>query len=146
MRNHRDDNNHKGRSADDRRSKDHRQESREQQQPELHQAGEKSDKHNNDGGSDAVTKKKAEGYGLIGTSLSDRKHDNAAKPRHDHLGPNRKLLATRREEVERERQSRLDQGKRAGDDGGGNRHGSREERERALEEMERSARDRDRRF
>jgi len=81
----------------------------------------------------------------VGTSLSDRK-GSSQQQEHSYLGPNQKLLAAKREETERERRSRLEQGR-----GGDRRHdcggrGSREERERALEEMERSARDRDRRF
>jgi hypothetical protein len=85
------------------------------------------------------TKSKTVGkFGLIGTSLSDRDNNPQGRQNKDYLGPNQKLLAARREEMERERQSRLYEGR-----GGGR---SRDERERALEEMERDARDRERRY
>ena len=96
--------------------------------------------HNDDKGSKQTeTKSKTvRKFGLIGTSLSDRDNNPQGRQNKDYLGPNQKLLAARREEMERERQSRLYEGR-----GGGR---SRDERERALEEMERDARDRERRY
>ena len=92
-----------------------------------------------------------DGYGLIGThnnaSASSSHHQQVTK----NLGPNQKLLDAKRNELERERQSRLEQAgvgqrSRGGDDhsgrNGGGGYSSREDKEHALKEMERSARDR----
>lgn len=87
------------------------------------------------------TRPKKEGYGLIGTSLSNKgsNSNNAVKPSSgsgDYLGPDQKLREAKREEMERERQSRFGQGRKR-------RHGeTEEERQMALEEMERNARQR----
>jgi hypothetical protein len=87
---------------------------------------------------------KKEGYGLIGTSISN-KDSTSTKTSigKSDLGPDQKLVAAKRQEMERERQSRFDQGRkrrRVEEDEGGGR--SYEERQRAVEEMERNARDR----
>ena len=92
-------------------------------------------------------KKKAEGYGLIGTSLANRNNTSSQQQqKHDYLGPNQKLLAAKRDEIEQERRSRLEAAGRSGggdyDEFGRSRPRSKEERERALREMERTARDR----
>lgn len=86
---------------------------------------------------------KKEGYGLIGTSLSDAGREKSST-NHDtkqpaSLGPDSKLLAAKREEVERERQSRFNEARRRGGQNGC----SREDRDRALEQMERNARNRE---
>jgi hypothetical protein len=64
----------------------------------------------------------------------------------DYLGPDQKLLAVKREEVERQRQSRFEQGRKRrygdADEKGGH---SYQDRRRAIEEMERNARDREER-
>lgn len=88
---------------------------------------------------------KKEGYGLIGTSISNKDNTGTKTSigKSDYLGPDQKLLAAKRQEIERERQSRFDQGRkrrRGEEDEGGGR--SYEERQRAVEEMERNARDR----
>lgn len=88
---------------------------------------------------------KKEGYGLIGTSISNKDSTSTKTSigKSDYLGPDQKLLAAKRQEIERERQSRFDQGRkrrRGEEDEGGGR--SYEERQRAVEEMERNARDR----
>ena len=92
------------------------------------------------------TKKKAEGYGLIGTSLANRNNASSQQQKHDYLGPNQKLLAAKRDEIEQERRLRLEAAGRSGggdyDEFGRSRPRSKEERERALKEMERTARDR----
>lgn len=79
---------------------------------------------------------KKEGYGLIGTSLSGNGHDNSsnsADRKHASLGPDSDLIAAKRREVERERQSKLDQSRRRWDRDGIS-------RDQALEEFERNAR------
>ena len=92
-----------------------------------------------------------EGFGLIGTSLSNRDNSNTSllKPsigKSDYLGPDQKLLAVKREEVERQRQSRFEQGrKRRYGDADEKRGHSYQDRQRAVEEMERNARDREQR-
>jgi hypothetical protein len=89
---------------------------------------------------------KKEGYGLIGTSLSNKGNSNKSslKPNNgsggDSLGPDQKLREAKREEMERERQSRFGQGRKR-------RHReTSEERQIALEEMERNAREREKRW
>ena len=98
----------------------------------------------NEQGGNASTKKKIPGYGLIGTSLTDRNNNNSSTTKqqqkhHDYLGPNQKLLQAKRDEIERERQSRLEEAGRGGGRNGGGDGYSREER---LKEMERTAKDR----
>lgn len=61
------------------------------------------------------TKKKAEGYGLIGTSLANRNNTSSQQQqKHDYLGPNQKLLAAKRDEIEQERRLRLEAAGRTG--------------------------------
>ena len=99
----------------------------------------------NEQGGNASTKKKIPGYGLIGTSLTDRNNNSSSTTKqqqqkhHDYLGPNQKLLQAKRDEIERERQSRLEEAGRGGGRNGGGDGYSREER---LKEMERTAKDR----
>jgi len=86
---------------------------------------------------------KKEGYGLIGTSLTGKTNNevkiiNDGNKKAVSLGPDQKLLTAKREEAERERQARFDMGRRNGDGGR-----SKQDRERALEEMKRNARDRE---
>ncbi|KAL7509727.1 hypothetical protein ACHAXN_006693 [Cyclotella atomus] len=82
---------------------------------------------------------KKEGYGLIGTSLSgngrNTSSNSAGVNRPASLGPDSDRIAAKRREVERERQSKLDQSRRRWDRDG-------HSREQALEEFERNARDR----
>lgn len=83
---------------------------------------------------------KKEGYGLIGTSLSGKGRESSVSdvPRPASLGPDANLLAAKRRDVEAERKAKLDQSRRRWDNDGR----SREDKERALEEFERNARNR----
>ena len=84
---------------------------------------------------------KKEGYGLIGTSLSNKGNNNSSsKPSSssgDYLGPDQKLRDAKREEMERDRQSRFVQGRKR------QHRGTSQERQMALEEMQRNALDRE---
>lgn len=86
---------------------------------------------------------KQDGYGLIGTALSGKERENSSNSRDakqpTSLGPDEHLVAAKRQELEKERQARFDQARRRGGQDGR----SREARERALEEMERNAKNRD---
>jgi len=87
---------------------------------------------------------KKEGYGLIGTSLSESNNNStSSKPSNgsrDYLGPDQKLREAKREEMERERQSRFGHGRKR------QYRETSEERQMALEEMQRNASEREKKW
>lgn len=87
---------------------------------------------------------KKEGYGLIGTSLSKSNNNStSSKPSNgsgNYLGPDQKLREAKREEMEKERQSRFGHGRKR------QYRETSEERQMALEEMQRNAREREKKW
>lgn len=135
--------NYRGSKGDDDRSsmreKDHREYDDRKQPAEesivaAAAAASKSDSH-----------PKKELYGLIGTSLSNKSNNNKPSKSSncssgDYLGPDQKLREAKRQEVERERQSRFGQGRKR------QHRDTSEERQLALEEMKRNAHDREKKW